>query len=110
MAGVGSTYDDSSHVGNEGTRRTGLGVFIINSSINTTIYIKAMLTGSTLVLRLSPYLAFKARYDILVGYNQLLVNFFNGSNHDNPPQWEVKPFTQRFINHTSSNNARIFKV
>jgi len=39
-----------------------------------------------------------------------LVNFFNGNDHDNPPHWDIKPFTQCFINNTSSNNARIFKI
>lgn len=42
--------------------------------------------------------------------NQQLVNFINGNDHDNPSQWEIKPFTQRFVNNTSSNNARIFKI
>jgi hypothetical protein len=42
--------------------------------------------------------------------NQLLVNFFVGNDHNHPPQWETKPFTQCFISSTSSNNARIFKI
>ena len=42
--------------------------------------------------------------------NQQLVNFFNGKDHNNPPHWEIKPFTQSFINNTSRNNARIFKI
>jgi hypothetical protein len=42
--------------------------------------------------------------------NQQLVNFFNGNDHNNSPRWEISLFTQRFINHTSDNNARVFKV
>jgi hypothetical protein len=30
--------------------------------------------------------------------NQQLVSFLNGTDHTNPPQWEIKPFTQTFIN------------
>jgi hypothetical protein len=37
------------------------------------------------------------------------VTFLNGNNHTNPPRWDIKN-TQDFINHTSSNNAKIFKV
>jgi hypothetical protein len=42
--------------------------------------------------------------------NQQLVNFFNGNHHSNPPRWEIKNYTQEFINHTATNNARVFKV
>jgi hypothetical protein len=39
-----------------------------------------------------------------------LVTFFNGKDHTNPPHWEIKRFTHSFINHSSRNNAKIFKI
>ena len=42
--------------------------------------------------------------------NQLLVNFFNGKDHANPPRWDIKPLTQCFINYTTANRGRIFKI
>lgn len=102
-------------------RRAGLGVFIINNQSSTTsaIYIKAMLRDSSSVLMAeAAALALGAQVLCALGVQQLfflsdnqqLVNFFNGNDHNNPPQWEIKPFTQSFINNTSSNNARLFRI
>ena len=42
--------------------------------------------------------------------NQMLVAFFNRSEHSNPPCWEIKPTTQKFINCCSTLHAKIFKI
>jgi len=47
---------------------------------------------------------------IFLSDNQQLVTFLNGSDHTNPPQREIKRFTQSFINLSSRSNAKIFKV
>ena len=39
-----------------------------------------------------------------------LINFFNGKDHTNPPQWDIKLFTQSFINIISANEGKIFKI
>jgi len=49
-------------------------------------------------------------YSIFLSDNQQLGAFFNGNDHTNPPHWEIKGFIQSFINHSSRNNANIFKV
>jgi hypothetical protein len=95
-------------------------VFIINnqSHLPATIYIKAKLRGSTSVLMAEvAALALASRVVSAIGIqspffltdNQQLVSFFN-ENDLTTPHWEVKPFTQSFINHISSINVKIFKV
>lgn len=42
--------------------------------------------------------------------NQALVNFFNGVNLDNPPHWEIKPFTQSFLNEVSNKQIQVLKI
>jgi hypothetical protein len=42
--------------------------------------------------------------------NQQLVSFLNGADHSNPPMWNIKTFTQSFINNCSRCNGCIFKI
>lgn len=42
--------------------------------------------------------------------NQIMVNFFNGNSFDTPPQWEIRPFTQRFLNEVTSRSVRVLKI
>jgi len=42
--------------------------------------------------------------------NQQLVSFFNGTDHANPPHWDIKPLTQTSINITSAIGGKIFKI
>jgi hypothetical protein len=46
---------------------------------------------------------------IFLTNNQLLVSF-NGTNFSSPPIWDIKPFTQSFVNTTTNNNSRVLKV
>jgi hypothetical protein len=96
-------------------------VFIVNNQPQTTatIYIKAVLNTSTSVLMAeAAALALAAEITSALDFgvltflsdNQQLVQFFNGNDYDNPPQWEIKHFTQSFINHTTSRNIKFFKV
>jgi len=42
--------------------------------------------------------------------SQQMVNFFNGQDHSSPPQWEIKPLTQKFINITAGTNPKVAKI
>lgn len=42
--------------------------------------------------------------------SQLLVEFFNGASHDNPPHWEAKIFTQSSSNHISNRRVQVLKI
>jgi hypothetical protein len=42
--------------------------------------------------------------------SQLLVNFFNGSDLCSPPCWDIKPFTQRFLNAVADLNSKVLKI
>jgi len=55
-------------------------------------------------------LAIQSIVFLTVTDNQQLVTFFNGTDHSTPPCWDIKPYTQRFINNTCNRNSRVFKV
>lgn len=89
------------------SRKAGLGVLIISNQtgIVSSVYIKALLKNSTSVLMVeAAALALGAqlltKIDVqqpsFLSDNQKLVSFFSGKDHSNPPQWEIKPFTQGF--------------
>lgn len=42
--------------------------------------------------------------------SQQMVNFFNGHHHSSPPQWEIKPLTQKFLNTKAATNFRVAKI
>jgi hypothetical protein len=105
-------------------RRAGLGVFFLNTHPNrsSAIYIKATLNDSTSVimaeataLALAAQIAFSLgiiiNCPIFLSDNQQLVTFLNGRDHTHPPHWNIKRFiTQSFINQSSRNNGRFFKI
>lgn len=102
-------------------RKAGLRVFIVNNQSQTsaTIYIKVVLTASTSVLMAeAAALALAARIISALDIhaptflldNRQLVTFFNGKDIDNPPHWEIKLFTQSFINLMSNRNSKILKI
>ena len=41
---------------------------------------------------------------------QMLANYFNGSYLSCPPHWEVRPFTQRFLNYIAGRRFQVFKI
>ena len=80
--------------------------WVINLSLTS------VLVAEAAVLALAARIAFTLGilYPKFLSDNQQLVAFFNGNDHTNPPHWEIKGFIQSFINHSSRNNANIFKV
>jgi len=42
--------------------------------------------------------------------SQVLVNFFNGSDLGSPPHWEIKPFTQRFLNAVINRRVQVLEI
>ena len=42
--------------------------------------------------------------------SQQLVDFFNSSDHSNPPDWRIKYLTQLFDNFTSNRSTGTFKT
>lgn len=42
--------------------------------------------------------------------SQILASFFNGPDLDKPPQWQIKPYTQKFLNAVTNCNWKVFKV
>lgn len=99
----------------------GLGIFIVNNlpGAASTIFIKAkqrgcnsvlMAEAAALALGAQLLNALHVHQPFFLSDNQLLVNFFNGKDHTNPPQWDIKLFTQSFINIISANEGKIFKI
>lgn len=90
-----------------------------SASHKLAIYIKAMMLHSTSVLMAeAAALALAAEIATalhlsqvtFLSDNQQLVSFFNSSDHSNPPLWETKPLTQKFINCRSQLQAKVFKI
>ena len=86
-------------------RQTGLGIFIINTDVQPplSIFIKATMQDSPLVIMAeSAAIALAAQLlnhlqghqKTLLSDNQQLVNFLNGSNFSDPPDWKIKPYIQ----------------
>lgn len=47
---------------------------------------------------------------IFLSDNQSLVTFLNSADCTNPPEWQIKIFTQSFINDTTGLHARFYKI
>lgn len=101
------------------TRRAGLGVFILDPQRQLAIYIKVMMSNTTSVIMAeaaaldcaaSIASAFAIREAAFMTDNQQLVTFLNGNDHSSPPNWEIKPYTQHFINSIGSGSPRVFKI
>lgn len=102
-------------------RKAGLGVFFLNTcpGESGTIYIKALVQRCTSVLMAeAAALALAARTALALGIqrplflsdNQRLVTFLSGNDHTHPPAWNIKSFTQSFVNHSSKVHGRIYKI
>ena len=97
-----------------------------NNSFNATkaglgikYFIKAQINQATSVLMTEAVtIALAARITSLLGIrdasfltdSQLLVPFFNGSELCTPPRWDIKPFTQSFLNAVAGSNSKVFKI
>lgn len=69
-----------------------------------------MAEGAALALGAQILKALRVQRPFFLSDNHQLVPFFNRDDHENPPTWDIKPFTQAFLNINSSNGGRIFKV
>jgi len=100
-------------------RKAGLGIFVIDPRNQARFFIKAKISNITSVLMVEAAgLALAASIISLLQTNdisfltdnQQLVNFFNGQDLNSPPLWEIKPFTQRFLNEVSNQNIQVLKI
>jgi hypothetical protein len=100
-------------------RKAGLGIFFLDPSHQITFYIKAQINQVTSVIMAeAAAMALVAWITSLLHIrnthfltdNQLLPNFFNGSDLCSPPHWDIKPFTQRFLNAVANSNCRVHKI
>lgn len=101
------------------SRKAGLGIFILDSSRNLKLYIKAQINNITSVIMAeAAAMALAALVSTMlqieeISYltdSQLLVNYLNGPDHSNPPHWDVKPFTERFLISVANRRIQVLKV
>jgi hypothetical protein len=104
-----------------GARRAGLGIFIVNTDLSPpiSVFIKASMQKVSSVLMVeSAGLALASsiisRMHIgethLLVDNRLLVNYINGLDHSNPPDWTVIPFTQTVNNLLPGTTMTVHKI
>jgi hypothetical protein len=81
------------------SRFAGLGIFIVNT---LPIFIKikqkecsSVIMAEAAALAIGAHLlnALDVQQPFFLTDNQLLVNFFNGKDHADPPRWDIKPLT-----------------
>ena len=104
---------------NSNPRKAGIGIFILDPAHQSKFLIKAHINQITSVLMAeAASLALAASIISLLHTDdtsfltdsQLLVNFFNGNDLNLPPHWDIKPFTQRFLNAVTSRRVQVIKI
>lgn len=123
LEGIRCYTDASRPPDNFSTHHTtaGIGIFIINTSIQPSqyIYIKATLNATASVLMAeAAALALAALVTDKLGFQQVhflsdsqqLVHFLNAQDRSNPPQWRIKYYTHMFINSMANRNIRTWKI
>jgi hypothetical protein len=104
-----------------GARQAGISIFIVNTDMSPpfSFFIKAsMQQASSVLMAESAGLALAAsvlnRMHISDAHflvdNQLLVNYINGSDHYNPPNWRIKPFTQVVDTLLAGTTTTVLKI
>lgn len=100
-------------------RAAGLGIFFMDPNRHFKCYIKAKVEHvSSALIAETTAMALAAEISSLLNISeiyfltdsQLLASFFNGSDFGTPPQWEIKPCTQKFLNAMANFNRKVFKV
>lgn len=100
-------------------RSARLGILLLDPTHNLKCYIKAKIDHvSSVLMAESASMALAAKICALLSISdisfltdsQILASFFNGPDLDKPPQWEIKPYTQKFLNATGNYNWKVFKV
>jgi hypothetical protein len=105
---------------NSSHKPAGLGIFIVNTDINPpfSIFIKAFLQDSSSVLMaesaalaLAISLCRNMNLEPVQFYSdsQLLVDYLNGPDPPDPPDWRIKPFTQ-IVHISLINSYQVFKI
>jgi len=83
------------------------------------LYIKALINNTTSVIMAeAAALALAALVSTMlqieeISYltdSQLLVTYLNGPDLRNPPHWDVKPFTERFLSSVANRRIQVLKV
>jgi hypothetical protein len=102
-------YSDASIAPNttpNATRPEGLGFFFLHPIRQLKCYIKARTEQANSVLMAeTAAMALAARIISLIGIREIsfltdnqLLAFFNGASFEAPPHWDIKPFSQNFLN------------
>lgn len=102
-------------------RKAGVGILFVNTQVQPvqTIYVQAIMTGTRSVnMAEAAALALAAMVADLINFNDIyflsdcsqLVHFLNGDDHNHPPDWRMKPFTQIFDNCATSRRAKVYKI
>jgi len=104
---------------NSNPRKAGIGIFILDPAHQSKFLIKAqinqitsviMAEAASLTLAASIISLLHTNDTSLLTDSQLLVNFFNGNDLSSPPHWDIKPFTQRFLNAVTSRRVQVIKI
>lgn len=112
-----TTHDHSS----PSARNASIGILFVNTQVQPlqTIYIKAALSQTHSVimaeaaaLALAAMLADRLEFTDIFFLSDCsqLVHFFNAEDHNHPPDWRMKPFTQIFHNFTTRRRAKLYRI
>jgi hypothetical protein len=99
----------------------GLRIFMVTTLQNaaSTIFIKIklmecsyviMAEASALAIAAKLLNALNVQQPFFLTDNQLLVNFFNGKDHTSPHRWDIKPWTQQFINYAAASRGKTTRL
>lgn len=102
-------------------RRAGIGILFVNTQVHPvqTIYIKAAMTETQSVITVeAAAMALAAMVMDRLGFNDVsflsdcsqLVRFLNAEDHNHPPDWRMKAFTQIFDNCVSNRQAKVYRI
>jgi ribonuclease HI len=102
-------------------REAGIGIFIVNTQVHPpqSIFIKAAMKDSSsvfmaeaaaLALAVTVVQELHLQHINFLSDNQQLVHFLNGSDHSNPPDWRIKPFTQIISSTMTGRRVSIRKI
>jgi hypothetical protein len=115
-------YSDASilpDMANANPRKAGLGIFILDLIRRCNFFIKAqvnqmnsvlMAEAAGLALGASIISTLHIGEASFLSDNQVLVDYFNSGDLNLPPHWEIKPFTQRFLNALANRRVQVHKI
>jgi hypothetical protein len=106
---------------NQQPRRAGIGILFVNTQVKPvqTIYIKAAMTQTlSVIMAEAAAMALAAVVTEQLNYNGVsflsdcsqLVHFLNANDHNHPPDWRMKPFTQIFDNCVINRQVKVYKI